>query len=517
MCQELKIAESVNAHIIEGDQRTLSHGDAVVAMILNGLGFTGMPLYMTPQYFEDKPVELLIGEGIEARHINDVALGRTLDKLYEYGITNLFSKIASQSVKILEVESKIGHLDSTAFAVHTEYDKSSEDGTIKIVKGHSKDYRPDLNQIALNMIVENRANLPIYIKASSGNQSDKVAFGEIIKDQIKNLRNDFGLEYIIVDSALYTKDNIAKLNEENIWWITRVPNGLKAVKEMISYIDLSQFQKEDDNYSFLEIGNVNNDVNQRWMVIHSKDKAYKNHKSTLKKFTLKSNVDIKAVKQYEKQIFVCKEDGLKALELLKKRLKITDVEGFTVIEHKKYSTRGKPKKDAVKDVTEYSFSLCISSNLVSFYEEKKRDGIFVLATNQLDSKALKIEELLSEYKHQQKVERGFRFLKDPKFHADSIFLKKPERIASLMMIMTLSLLVYSALEYKIRENLKKNNLTFPNQKGKAISNPTTRWVFQYFYSVVLILLDEERAFDYFNDHHAVILECLGDNYLDFYS
>jgi transposase len=235
------------------------------------------------------------------------------------------------------------------------------------------------------------------------------------------------------------------------------------------------------------------------------------------KFTVKSNTDIKAVLHYEKQIFVCKEDALKALELLKKRLKVTEVKGFEVIEHQKYSTRGKPKKGAIKDVTEYSLSLHISSDLAPFYEEKKRDGIFVLATNQLDSKALKIEELLSEYKHQQKVERGFRFLKDPKFHADSIFLKKPERIASLMMIMTLSLLVYSALEYKIRKNLKEKRLTFPNQKGKLISNPTTRWIFQYFYSVVLILLEEERAFDYFNDHHAVILECLGNDYWDFYS
>ena len=33
------------------------------------------------------------------------------------------------------------------------------------------------------------------------------------------------------------------------------------------------------------------------------------------------------------------------------------------------------------------------------------------------------------------VERGFRFLKDPLFFADSLFLKKPERIMALMMIM----------------------------------------------------------------------------------
>jgi len=95
-----------------------------------------------------------------------------------------------------------------------------------------------------------------------------------------------------------------------------------------------------------------------------------------------------------------------------------------------------------------------------------------------NNSSLKSQDILNEYKNQQKVERGFRFLKDPKFHADSIFLKKPERIASLLMIMTLSLLVYSALEYKVRKNMKAKSLTFPNQKGKPISNPTMRWVFQ---------------------------------------
>ena len=234
------------------------------------------------------------------------------------------------------------------------------------------------------------------------------------------------------------------------------------------------------------------------------------------KFTTKSNEDMKKIKQYEKQLFVCEEDALKSLEVLKKSLKSTIIEGFETVEHKRYSKPGKPKKDALKDVTEYSLSLLISSSLTPFYKEKKQAGIFVLATNQLNNNELRIEELLPEYKHQQKVERGFRFLKDPKFHADSIFLKKPERIAALMMIMTLSLLVYSALEYKIRKNLKEKSLTFPNQKGKAISNPTTRWIFQYFYSVVLIIVEEENIYDYFNENHSIILECLGDSYLDFY-
>ncbi len=46
------------------------------------------------------------------------------------------------------------------------------------------------------------------------------------------------------------------------------------------------------------------------------------------------------------------------------------------------------------------------------------------------------EELFENYKGQSKVERGFRFLKDPQFIAATLFVKKPERIEALLFIMT---------------------------------------------------------------------------------
>jgi hypothetical protein len=40
-------------------------------MVLKGLGFANRSLYLTPLFFRDKPVERLIGEGIEAEHLHD--------------------------------------------------------------------------------------------------------------------------------------------------------------------------------------------------------------------------------------------------------------------------------------------------------------------------------------------------------------------------------------------------------------------------------------------------------------
>jgi hypothetical protein len=65
VCQEAGIAEWLDKQA--GDsRRSVSRGKAAVAMILSGLGFSNRQLYLVPQYFENKPVEHLLGEGITA-------------------------------------------------------------------------------------------------------------------------------------------------------------------------------------------------------------------------------------------------------------------------------------------------------------------------------------------------------------------------------------------------------------------------------------------------------------------
>jgi transposase len=103
------------------------------------------------------------------------------------------------------------------------------------------------------------------------------------------------------------------------------------------------------------------------------------------------------------------------------------------------------------------------------------------------------EVILTTYKEQQGVERGFRFIKDAQFHLNNIFLEKPERINALMMIMTLSLLVYNAGEYQIRETLKKQNVTVLNQVGKPTSKPTLRWIIQRLDSIQYVEIKGQGA------------------------
>jgi transposase len=106
-------------------------------------------------------------------------------------------------------------------------------------------------------------------------------------------------------------------------------------------------------------------------------------------------------------------------------------------------------------------------------------GRFILATNDLDEKAYPDEAVLAEYKDQYKVEnQGFRFLKDPWFMADDIYLKSAKRIEALMVVMTLCLFIYNYGQYIARQRLKEQNQTVPSQVKKPTQKPTMRWLFQ---------------------------------------
>jgi transposase len=81
----LGLIEMIDARLLLHDQEEITAGEAVAGMILNGLGFANRPLSLTPQFFANKPLDLLFREGVRAEMFNRFKLGRTLDEVHAYG------------------------------------------------------------------------------------------------------------------------------------------------------------------------------------------------------------------------------------------------------------------------------------------------------------------------------------------------------------------------------------------------------------------------------------------------
>ncbi|BAZ65691.1 transposase [Fischerella sp. NIES-4106] len=105
---------------------------------------------------------------------------------------------------------------------------------------------------------------------------------------------------------------------------------------------------------------------------------------------------------------------------------------------------------------------------------RKEAGRFILATNLVHKNKLEPSEILKNYKNQQSCERGFRFLKDPLFFADNLFVENPERIETMLFLMSLCLLVYNLGQRELRSSLKRIKIGIKNQLGKLTISPTLR-------------------------------------------
>jgi transposase len=162
-----------------------------------------------------------------------------LDTLYDYGVTALYSLIAATAAKRLGLAPTFAHLDSTSFHVDGRYNSEEEPDAevIHITRGDSRDHRPDLNQVMLELIVEHQAGIPVLMQPLSGNSSDAHEFGQVVKDYIARLQTTYGTTYLVADSALYTADNLQKLAETQIKWITRVPATVRDAQAALAQAD----------------------------------------------------------------------------------------------------------------------------------------------------------------------------------------------------------------------------------------------------------------------------------------
>ena len=165
----------------------------------------------------------------------------------------------------------------------------------------------------------------------------------------------------------------------------------------------------------------------------------------------------------------------------------------------------------------YEIDGALASSLTPRRALIDQHSCFILATNELDATQLTPQALLEGYKGQVHAERGFRFLKDPSFLASSLFLKQPAHLMALLMVLTVCLLVYATLEYRIRQALKDHAAIVPDQKGKRMQHPTARWVLPYCVGIPLLCQAGHWPMVLnLTAEHQHLLRLLGQPYMRFY-
>lgn len=535
VCQKIGLATWLDAQD-PTHRQNVSVGTATTAMVLNGLGFSNRQLYLVPQYFENKPVEHLLGEGITADMLNDDCLGRTLDWLYAHDPTKLFAGIARQARQIFGVQTKQIHVDTTSFSVSGEYatkagqsaggtpvvqEAATDPALIAITYGYSRDHREDLKQWMLALATTHDGDIPLFLQPLDGNSSDKgslLAAIQAIQEQLRATDEAPGV--YVADNGVYSEANMRALNQAKVKWISRVSETSTDAKAALAQSDEIWQVSEDGNTHWVSQIMSLPQGKERWVIVYTSASQQRALASLQQKVKRTQAEWEKKCWHLGNRRFACETDAQTAMEQEKKGQPAWLSIHHELVAHARHASRGRPCKDApLKEEWQIVATVAINQELTE--QEAFRKACWIIGTNILETAEISDGTLTTTYKEQGGVERGFRFLKDPLFLASSVFVKKPERIMALSLIMVLCLLVYRLAEFRLRARLVETAQTIPDQVQKPTMRPTMRWVFQCFEGIDLlhihVALGSQSLVLRLQPVHRLVLALLGPPYENLYN
>jgi transposase len=517
--RDLGIIELVNERLGVDSDEKVSSGEAVAAMIINGLGFTDRPLSLAPQFFANCPLDLLFDKQISAKELNRFKLGRTLDRIFTYGCDTLFAELSMNACRQEGVDTRFGHLDTTTFSLTGEYLPDTAENVVLVTNGYSKDNRPDLKQVVQELMVSQDGNIPMLCKIWDGNTSDDEIFQQRSAALVESFKSSEGPQILIADSKLYNKANMPNLS--HLAFVTRVPDSIGLVEEKIAQaISEGTWERYDEKRVFRTFAVEHYNVHQRWTIVKSSEAENRAKASIDRQSTKEHEAIKKELFHLQAQRFSCIEDAKFELEKKVKKWKFHQLDQMTVVEHKIFKAKGRPKAGAIADKVAFQVIATVTTNQDAKKALLEQKSCFVLATN-VGSMDLKANDVISAYvKQGSTIERGFRFLKEPQFFASSLFLKKPSRIQGLLTIMTFALLVYSIAERRMRKALKETKQTLPNQINQPTDTPTLRWLFQQLDGInrVIVRMGQEIHYVWqgINELRKKILSLFGKKVMSIY-
>jgi len=505
--KKIELVETLDAMV--DSEMELSPGIAVLAMVLDTLsGRT--PLYRLEEFFQEKDIELILGHDVEPELFSDYNVGRVLDKIFDTGTQKVFSQIAQNAIRIIDVDPRRLHFDTTSISVFGDYDFT--DPPLKITYGHSKDKRPDLKQFMISMLCVDR-NIPILGTTEDGNASDKTLNNELLGGVSKHMARhglNAGAFVYVADSAFVTPDNLKIAKDKNVKFLTRLPATYKECGRAIADAVCA------DNWT--ELGNLNEtpatekrpvadyrgfettvelyEEAYRAIVVHSSAHDKRRHKRIDRLLGKKRKNLETHCKKINAGPFYCRADAEAAAEkIIKTAANSYHRKQYDIKEVAKYR-RGRPAKGEARTPVGYEYHLDVEIDVDADAVAPLRleAGCFVLLSN-LSGKQERVQwpivTLLELYKNQSGIEQNFGFLKDPVI-VNSIFLKKPNRIEVLGLVLLITLLIWRLMERSMRQHLEKTESEITGWKNRPTKRPTSFMMTTKFLSILVARSGKRR-------------------------
>jgi len=303
--------------------------------------------------------------------------------------------------------------------------------------GYSRDHRPDRPQLVLGLAVT-RTGLPIAHRVWAGGTADVTT----VADMVADLRGRFriGRCLLVADRGMMSAANLAAIRTAGFRYLIALKRRQgDLVRTAIGDGDLAGYAPVQAGLWAKAVPGPEGD---RLIVCHSAERAAE-EQAWRTELIAQTEADLARLQRRARRL---PRDGV--------------VAAATQILRASYGYRYLWTEVAADGALTYG------RNAAVLAEEQARDGKFVLRTNDAD---LAVDEAAVAYKQLQRVERGFRELKD--------FLKlrpvrhfRPDRVEAHVAVCVLAYLVEMVLEQK----LARAGLTLTAQAALEALAPVQR-------------------------------------------
>lgn len=230
------------------------------------------------------------------------------------------------------------------------------------------------------------------------------------------------------------------------------------------------------------------------MVVHSSAHDRRRLKRLEREIKASRSEIAQVAKETEKQTFFCRPDAEAAAaqgRTLRTAYHLLEVG----VEERPRFSPGRSKKGTPRlpVAIDYVLRTRIAEQQEAIAQRQQMAGCFVLLSNvPADGEAAySAERILRTYKEQHGIEKNFGFLKDDQI-VNALFLKRPERIEALGLILLISLLLWRLIERVMRTELEARQATLPGWDNKPTARPTAYMVTWKFKGVLLLCFGGQR-------------------------
>ena len=484
------------------DSRMKLHPAKALGVLVRNLSLCHQPLYSLGEWAAPFDPVLLGLLPDEVRLLNDDRVGRALVSLFDADRASLLNRLVLDMATEFSLDCSQLHNDSTSVTLQGAY--RGADGqpraskpTVALVRGHSKDFRPDLKQLVFILTICADGAVPVACRTADGNTEDSTTHIATWDSLVALFgRADF---LYVADCKLATRDNMAHIVKNKGRFVSVLPASRKEDAQFRAWIvdhepgwtealrRPRRLFESDDVYETTEAPWPSAE-GYRVIWVRSSAKVERDAESRRARIAAgigaidALNQRLASPKTRMKTVAVIERAAADALaEAGATRWVAFSVEEVTEVRHRQ-ETRGRPGANTRYrriETIRHRLHFDVREDLVA--TDACSDGCWPLITSERD---LTCAQVLLAYKYQPNLERRNHMLKGPQEVAP-VFLRDPARIEGLMTCHFIALVVQAIVEREIRRQMASRKLDdiplYP--EGRGCSAPSAPRIFAIFNGV----------------------------------